>query len=256
MRDDISRILKAWPYDPRTINARWIIGEDGKLRVQLRLDLGVFQMEAEGRPDGTRPQGYTSLLDYYSAESSNAKARREMLSLSAEECAELQQEAVQYYYRYLSFYALKHHDGVIADTQHNLDLIALVNECCEDPFQADQFLQFYPYVRMMNARAKAEKALREDKHSDAVAALQTALDEIRSFWAESAGAPAKPVDEMRLLSDLLREVMKKKPKTQTEVLQEQLSSAIAEEDYERAAKLRDKLREMGAPPPSDDRSNG
>lgn len=249
MPDDISKILRAWPYDPKTINARWILGEDGVLRVQLRLDLGIFQMEAEGRPDGMRPQGYPSLLDYYRAKVAATISKHEPFCISADECTDIQQEAVQYYYRYLSFYALKHHEGVIADTQHNLDLIDLVNEFCDDPFHADQFLQFYPYVRMMNARSTAEKALREGDHAQAVAALQKALDEIRSFWAASAGAPAKPVDEMRLLSDMLRDIMRKKPKTLAEVLQEQLSSAIAEEDYERAAQLRDKLRALdGAPP--------
>lgn len=254
MPDDISNILRAWPYDPKTINARWVLGEDGVLRVQLRLDLGIFQMEAEGRPDGLRPQGYPSLLDYYRAKVESATTQNEPFWISAEECTDLQQEAVQYYYRYLSFYALKHHEGVIADTQHNLDLIDMVNEFCDDPFQAEQFLQFYPYVRMMNARSRAEKALREGNHPEAAAVLQKALDEIRAFWAESSGAPAKPVDEMRLLSDMLRDIMRKKPKTLAEVLQEQLSSAIAEEDYERAAKLRDKLRALGGSLPEDEES--
>jgi cell fate (sporulation/competence/biofilm development) regulator YmcA (YheA/YmcA/DUF963 family) len=253
MTDDISRVLRSWPYDPKTINARWIVGKDGRLRVQLRLDLGIFQMEAEGRPDGERPQGYPSLLDYFSAKAAESQAQHQPYSITAEECTELQQEAIQYYYRYLSFYALKHHEGVISDTQHNLDVIALVNEFCDDGFQVEQFLQFYPYVRMMNGRARAEKALQAGEHTVAVKELQNALDEIRSFWADSAGAPAKPVDEIRLLSDMLRDVMKKKPKTKEESLQEQLSCAIAEEDYERAAKLRDQLRSLGMPqPPPDD----
>ena len=254
MPGDISKILKAWPYDPRTINARWIVGEDGVLRVQLRLDLGIFQMEATGRPDGTRPKGYPSLLDYYRAQAV-ARSSAERFLITASECTDLQQEVVQYYYRYLSFYALRHHDGVIGDTQHNLDIIALVNEYGDDISVVDQFLQFYPYVRMMNARACAEKALHENNHAAAIDALQKALDEIRSFWAESAGIAGKPVDELRLLANMLRELMKKKPKTPTEALQEQLSNAIAEEDYERAAKLRDKLREIGqTPPPADSHS--
>lgn len=253
MSDDISKILRSWPYDPRMINARWIVGADGRLRVQLRLDLGIFQMETKGRPDGERPEGYASLLDYYRARINVSERHHQAFSLCADECTDLQQEAIQYYYRYLSFYALKHHEGVIADTQHNLDLIELVSEYAEDPFQVDQFLQFYPYVRMMNARARADVASQNGDDNTAINELQKALDEIRAFLAESVGAPAKPVDEMRVLSDMIRDLMKKRPKTPEEALQEQLSSAIAEEDYERAAKLRDKLRELGLSPPPPDK---
>ena len=54
-----------WPYDPATISARWILGADGKRRLQLRLDLGILQMESTGRPDGLRPHEADSLLDHY-----------------------------------------------------------------------------------------------------------------------------------------------------------------------------------------------
>ena len=37
--------------------ARKIVGEDGKEKLQVRLDLGLLQMELNGRPDGERPHG-------------------------------------------------------------------------------------------------------------------------------------------------------------------------------------------------------
>jgi hypothetical protein len=33
--------------------------------IQVRLDLGLLQMHVSGRPDGTRPMGFESLLEYY-----------------------------------------------------------------------------------------------------------------------------------------------------------------------------------------------
>ena len=62
---DITRILSGWPFEPGQITARRVRGEDGRDLIQLRLDLGLLQMEATGRPDGQRPHGYESLLEYH-----------------------------------------------------------------------------------------------------------------------------------------------------------------------------------------------
>ena len=62
---DISRILEDWPFEPGKVTARRIQGDDGRAKIQLRLDLGLYQMEATGRPDGQRPHGCDTLLAYY-----------------------------------------------------------------------------------------------------------------------------------------------------------------------------------------------
>lgn len=62
---DLSDMLNEWPYEPGHINARLIRGDDGEPRVQIRVDLGVLQMHVSGRPDGLRPEGFPSLLEYY-----------------------------------------------------------------------------------------------------------------------------------------------------------------------------------------------
>ena len=65
MNVDIAEILSQWPFEPGKINVRLIEGDDGEHKIQVRLDLGILQMELDGRPDGLRPQGYDSLLEYY-----------------------------------------------------------------------------------------------------------------------------------------------------------------------------------------------
>src|SRR5437773_1196014 len=62
---DILPMLKGWDYEPGTINVRKINGLDGRQKIQMRLDLGLLQMELNGRPDGATPHGYDSLLDYH-----------------------------------------------------------------------------------------------------------------------------------------------------------------------------------------------
>jgi len=56
MADDSGPILRKWPYSDIDMNVRLIQGEDGRQKLQLRLDLGLMQMELDGRPDGRRPQ--------------------------------------------------------------------------------------------------------------------------------------------------------------------------------------------------------
>lgn len=244
MNYDISGMLRGWEYDPTSVSARWIKGRDGRRKVQLRLDLGLFQMEIEGRPDGTKPRGYPSLLDYYRSVENTSPQAGKALRLDAEACSELQQESMQYYYRYLSLYALRHFEGVVRDTDHNLGIIELVIRHTEDEDLKWQFMQFYPYVRMMNARARAEHATETKKHEEAVAALQKALDDIQAFWREYGENEPGGTPEIDLLNDLLGQVRKRKPQSAADRIQEQLDHAIAVENYEKAAALRDRLAEL------------
>ena len=52
---DISGVLRGWTFQPGQVNVRLIRGSDGKPKLQLRLDLGLLQMELNGRPDGKKP---------------------------------------------------------------------------------------------------------------------------------------------------------------------------------------------------------
>src|SRR5438067_9255092 len=123
---DLNTILKDWPHENRAIKVRKILGLDGRHKLQLRIDLGVLQMELTGRPDGMRPHGCESLLSYHQNRAALAKAAGNEYELSAEECSELQQEGIQYYHRYVSLFQLNDYAGVIRDTQGNLDLFSFV----------------------------------------------------------------------------------------------------------------------------------
>ncbi len=38
-------------------------GDDGRDVIQMRVDLGILQMETNGRPDGNQPGGFATFLD-------------------------------------------------------------------------------------------------------------------------------------------------------------------------------------------------
>src|SRR5580765_7117038 len=104
---DILPLLKGWDYEPGTINVRKINGLDGKPKLQMRLDLGLLQMELVGRPDGAKPHGFDSLLEYYESQLKDHKKNNGTelgFHLTSNECQSLREEAVMYYHRYLSLF--------------------------------------------------------------------------------------------------------------------------------------------------------
>ena len=109
MNYDIGDLLNEWHFNPDEFTARRIRAKDGKEKIQIRIDMGILQLEMEGRPDGQKPHDYPSLLDYYQAtlaEPQKSDSAEEPLILDEEECEDLFQEAWQYYHRYLSLFYL------------------------------------------------------------------------------------------------------------------------------------------------------
>src|SRR5512136_614433 len=107
---DLSPIIDEWPYEPGHISVRKIRGKDGRIRIQMRVNLGVLQMETEGRPDGARPYNRESLLHYHTERLEDHKRRNGTdlgFALDPDECREIREEAVQYYHRYLANFVLE-----------------------------------------------------------------------------------------------------------------------------------------------------
>jgi hypothetical protein len=250
MSKDISTLVSGWPYDPDEVRARWIQADDGTRKLQLRLDLGVFQMEPDGRPDGTLPRGAISLRDFYIDAEQRAPKNELPHKLGLDACSELQQEVMQYYYRIMAFYALGDYAGVVRDSEHNLDLIDIVSEYAVDDEVAWQFMQLYPYMRMMSARSRAELCMIGKQFSEADAVVKEALSDLESFFADNYepenedGTPVPPPPELASMRELLAQVDRRRPRSKAETLKEELARAVELENYEKAAFLRDQLKSI------------
>src|ERR1051325_7008901 len=178
---DLNTILKDWPHETGKIKVRKIFGLDGREKLQLRIDLGVLQMELTGRPDGVRPHGCESLLEYHQQRAERALQRGENYELSLEQCTELQQEGIQYYHRYLSLFQISDYAGVVRDTQRNIDLFDFVTDHTDREDLVWNLQQFRPYVLMMNTRARASILLGQGKFSEAMREIQRGRHTIASF---------------------------------------------------------------------------
>ena len=244
---DLNSLLKDWPHESGAIKVRKVPGLDGREKLQLRIDLGLLQMEMEGRPDGQRPHNCESYLVYHQRRALRAAERGEDYELTPEQCGELQQEGIQYYHRYVSLFQMSDYAGVIRDTQRNLDLFSFVDEHSQREEIVWNFQQFRPYVLMMNTRAKASLLLHEGKFADAMREIERGRDTIIEFFQKSNFPElATKSSEVAFLEEWLEEVSAKRPLSKLEIMQREMESAIAKELYERAAELRDAIKQLKA----------
>lgn len=240
---DLNTLLQDWPHETGSIKVRKILGLDGREKLQLRIDLGMLQMELHGRPDGHRPHNCESLLVYHQRRAAKAASRGDSYELSADQCSELQQEGIQYYHRYLSLFQINDFAGVIRDTDRNLELFAFVAEHTDREEMAWSFQQFRPYVLMMNTRAKASILLGDGKFGEAMREIEAGRDAIAEFFSQShAPELAAKSSELAFLEEWLEEVSSKRPLSKLEIMQREMELAISTESYERAAELRDAIK--------------
>jgi len=242
---DLNTLLQDWPHESGNIKVRKILGLDGREKLQLRIDLGLLQMEMSGRPDGHRPHNCDSLLQYHQRRAARAATRGDEYELTAEQCSELQQEGIQYYHRYLSLFQINEFPAVIRDTQRNLDLFEFVAEHTDRDEVVWSFQQFRPYVLMMNTRAKASIFLADGKFPEAIREIERGRDAIVDFFQQSNFPEmAQKSSEIAFLEEWLEEVTSKRPLSKLEVMQREMELAIASELYERAAELRDAIKPL------------
>jgi UvrB/uvrC motif len=241
---DLNNLLDGWPHEPGQGKARKIVGRDGREKIQLRIDLGLIQMELHGRPDGHRPNGFESLLQYHQARAAS-KSDGQIYSLSEAEVIALQQEGVQYYHRYLSLFQLRDFHNVIRDTERNLEMFDFVGEHCSDEDSKWTLEQFRPYVTMMNTRARASLELQEGNTLRAVKFIEAGKEKIEAFYRAIGQAEwIESSNELAFLSEWLKEIRDAQPLTPLEIMERDLQLAIAAEAYERAAELRDAIRSL------------
>ena len=246
MSKDISPILSGWDHDPEEFQVRIVAGVDGRDKLQRRLDLGLIQMELSGRPDGERPHGFESLLEFHEARARESSAPEEY-KLDTDACAELMREGVQYYHRYLASYHLRRFDLVARDTSRNLRLFAFAVKHASDRRDGIQFDQYRPYVTMMKARSLGAEAMDRNDHPAALKHLDEGIEGIRVFLRQyDQEEDELQCRELNKLLRLRREVEQSRPVGPAERLEQQLELAVTLENYEEAARIRDQISRLKA----------
>jgi len=234
---NLDQLLAEWPYELGQASARLVSGADGRDVVQLRIDMGVLQMEATGRPDGLRPGGCDT---YYDHLMSLAFQEGEEFELNEDRCVQIDREFMQFFHRRVAWLALRAFGKAITDADHTLALMDFSSAHAPDSDWAEMHEQYRPFVLFHRTQAAALVELERNQAASAVSAIDDGIQRLRKVF--EAHDAADEFDDHPLvlklheLKQAIAEHFELRP-----TLAQQLAEAIATEQYELAARLRDKL---------------
>jgi hypothetical protein len=241
---DLRGILKSWPYDPEH-DARIIRGDDARELLQVRTPLGIEQYEMDGRPDGARPHGMESALEYHLHRLNQAKfsGREAGFELNPEECGELFQEGTLYYFRYVRLFQLKDWTRTLRDTARNLRAFDFLHRYAGRE-EDQQFLEKWrPYILRVHATATAMLEIEKGDYEQASKTLHEAIEKVEALHdLEDDTFSFERERSLMALRELKSQIQKNRPLSELERLEHQLRRAIDKQEFERAAQLRDRIR--------------
>ena len=116
-QSDIDFILRGWPFKPGVIAARMVRAGDGREVLQMRIEMGLLQMEITGRPDGEHPGGAETCLDWLRE---LQRVEGEAFALNEGQCIEIDREFLQFYHRRICCLALRQFAHAVANTEYTL----------------------------------------------------------------------------------------------------------------------------------------
>jgi UvrB/uvrC motif len=249
MQPDVDELIRSWPYEPDKGKqlAREARAGDGRKVLQVRIELGVLQLEVTGRPDGARPHGFVTYLDYLryvaSGRAHALGSKTTRWSMSAEQCAALDREFIQFYHRRVAWRTLGKHDRIIQDADHTLALMDFVLRHGIDEEYIASHEQCRAIVLFHRTEAGFTMALDRNRPEEAIDALREGIARLNTHqrvWWEENDPDESPVPQLvERIAKVERELREQFLVRKT--LREQLDEAVVREDYEQAARLRDQI---------------
>jgi UvrB/uvrC motif len=243
---DLRHVLETWPYDPDN-EGRVVRGDDGRQILQVRTPLGIEQYELDGRPDGIHPHGKESALHFHldRLERARRSGNEAGFELTSQDCGELFDEGMLYYFRYIRLFQLHDWRRTLRDTSRNLRVFDLVQRYAQRE-EDRQFLERWrPYILRINASAAAMQQLERNAFDKGLEIINKAVEKIEGL--EDLDDETFAFERDRSLSTLrllASQIQKSRPVSEMEKLETQLQRAIETQEFERAAQLRDHIRDL------------
>ena len=229
--DLYAHMLSRWPYQSGKVLARVVSGENDVERLQVRVELGILQMEVVGHPEGAIPI-YESM-----------KQTPEALDEST--CLALQREAALYAYRAFILSVLERHAGVVKDMARNLAVMSMIIDSANSDVDRGRARSLTVQFLMIRARSRAAFAASKGDFSLARRTLESDMKEIRDALRQAGRASdVENAPEIQLLKGMQDMYVPRLPSSQRQEMEERLAAAIDVENYELAAILRNELRQL------------
>ena len=260
---DIDDILADWAFSPEIALARLVRASDGRYVLQMRVELGVLQLEVNHRPDGMTPFGFKTYLGYLKH---LAAKQGGCFVLQQEHWEEAVRELRQFHQRRICWLALGRYSGVIRDADHTLDLMKFLQThvakeskkaspdlknirqlCSDNAHELD-----YPLVLFQRAQAVAMIALDEHGSVRAVEEIDAGIKRLRKFSEKNdiyfcgekdyKGEKRGCTDFLQTIDWKVGQLLDLKLRIQSQYgmtpsLEERLQEAVRKEDYELAARI-------------------
>ena len=224
MNHDLTDLLREWPRSGRGLDAREIELADGRTVLQIRVALGILQMEVTGRPDGL-----PSCLDRLEATDG---------PLSEDDELAMRDELSQFDARVQVLLLLGRPGPAALDADHMRACALQLEAKASDTAGSHALLARSITLR---GRAVADAAIARTRRDLARLAIDDALDELQSLLSAAAFKSSNNVQLLQGMKDLL---IPRLPGSQRVEFDERLQEALRSENYELAAILRDELRQM------------
>ncbi len=250
MRRDIDDALNGWPYEPELdeIAAREIKARDGRTVLQIRIELGILQLEVSGRPDGARPHGFASYLDYLRHRAASRAqvpgGKAASWVMSDDHYGPTDREFAQFRHRRIAWLALERYEKALLDADHTLALMDFVRRHAESEDYVATHERARGAVTYQRTQAATALAVERRRPEEAIDIIRDAIERLKAHQREweskdemSDSSHQSMIDQLHLLADEIR-----KNFAVDKTLKEQLDEAVAREDYERAARIRDMMR--------------
>ena len=242
---DITHILEDWEFKPGTVGVR-LVSMASRDMIQMRVEMGILQMETTDRPDGYRPGGMATYLDFLIAERINGG---EDWRLSIEHGTEIDREFMQFYQRRISWLQLKEYANVVRDANHTLALVDFCEEYSPEESRRISHEQYRSFVLFHRTQADALQALQATTPENAIERINAGLICIQEVFEQHE------IVELFEEDELVNQLRKTRESLRAEyeigmTLNEQLEQAIHDEQYELAAELRDQIGTSPSPPTS------
>lgn len=238
---DIDGILREWPFKAGVIAARLVRASDGREVLQMRIEMGVLQMEVTDRPDGEHPGGADTCLEWLRE---LVRAEGESFTLNEEQCVEIDREFLQYYHRRICCLALRQFARAVADADYTLALMDFVASHSPNQQWTLSHEQYRPFVLFHRIQAAAMLALQESGAEPAIETINQGLEQMREVFAKFGAEEQFEQDELVGQLNAMKESLREEYRV-GKTLAEQLADAVAAEEYERAARLRDEIVKRG-----------
>jgi len=127
-----------------------------------------------------------------------------------------------------------------------MELFRFVNRYAESEEDQNNLEKWWPYILRVNGTARAMLAVQEGRDFEkALGIVQSTREKIENLEPLKAEEFSTESERSRkALDDLEKALKSQKPLNEVEKLQNKIEQAVAEERFEEAAVLRDKLKEL------------